>query len=75
MYLTRTPPQQVELPSSTFPDGYGDVFTNKGAEGEYIPGVMGDSEVLYASSERTGLRVPGARSLASEESEEGTVEL
>lgn len=75
LYLTRTPPHQIQLPTSTFPDGYGDVFTNNGSEGEYVPGVMGDSEVLYASAERTGLRIPGVRSMVSEDSEEGTVEL
>lgn len=75
LYLTKTPPHQLQLPTSTFPEGFGDIFTNKGVEGDYVPGVMGDSEVLFASSERTGLRIPGARSAVSEDREEGTVEL
>ncbi|CAL1714696.1 unnamed protein product [Somion occarium] len=73
LYLTRTPPHLVQLPTSTFPDGFGDIFTAKGPEAEYVPGDMGDSEVLFASADRTGLRLPGARSRASED--ESTVEL
>ncbi|KAI0073279.1 60S ribosomal protein L3 [Panus rudis PR-1116 ss-1] len=62
LYLTRTPPDLVQLPTSTFADGFGDVFTVQGPEQEYVANEMGDSEVLFASAERSGMKVPGARS-------------
>ncbi|KAH8093806.1 60S ribosomal protein L3 [Cristinia sonorae] len=76
LYLTRQPPHLVQLPSSTFSSGVGDIFTAKGnAVGSYTPGTMADSEVLYGSSGKTGLRVPGARTRAVTEVEEGLEEL
>ncbi|KAI0792111.1 60S ribosomal protein L3 [Abortiporus biennis] len=67
LYLTRQPPQTVQLPSSTFPDTLGDVFQSQGSGSSYTPGQMSDAEVLYGSAGRTGIRVPGARSLAAAE--------
>ena len=67
LYLTRQPPHLLQLPSSTFPDAPGNVFDAVGAEAAYSPTSLGDSEVLYGSAGRAGIRVPGARSLAVEE--------
>lgn len=59
----------MSLPTSTFAGGRGDVFTAGGAAaGPYIPGEMTDSEIVYGSAGKTGLRVPGARPRAAEES-------
>lgn len=62
LYLTRRPPHHVQLPTSTFPDAIGDVYTASGSGETYVPGEMSDSEVLYGSAGRTGMRLPGARS-------------
>ncbi|KAI0923816.1 hypothetical protein AcW1_006675 [Taiwanofungus camphoratus] len=67
LYLTRQPPHLVQLPTSTFPQGQGNVFEVQGREADYVPGVMGDSEVLYGSSGRTGMQAPGRRSTAVDE--------
>ncbi|KAI0693201.1 60S ribosomal protein L3 [Cerioporus squamosus] len=64
LYLTRQPPHLLQLPTSTFPDAPGNVFDAVGAEGAYSPTSLGDSEVLYGSTGRAGVRVPGARSRA-----------
>lgn len=64
LYLTRQPPHLLQLPSSTFPDAPGNVFEAAavGAESAYAPISLGDSEVLYGSAGRAGVRTPGARS-------------
>jgi len=68
LYLTRQPPHLVQLPSSTFSGGVGDVFTAHGAAiAQYSPGEITDSEVLYGSAGRTGTQVPGARTRAMSE--------
>ena len=44
------------------------MFNAKGAAAApYTPGEMADSEVLYGSAGRTGIKVPGARTLAAAE--------
>ncbi|KAI0328663.1 60S ribosomal protein L3 [Cubamyces sp. BRFM 1775] len=67
LYLTRQPPHLVQLPTSTFPDAKGSILELDGPEGAYSPVSMGDSEVLYGSAGRAGIRVPGARSQAAVE--------
>ena len=62
LYLTRQPPHLVQLPTSTFPDAKGSILDLDGPEGSYSPVSLGDSEVLYGSAGRAGIRVPGARS-------------
>ncbi|EJF64243.1 60S ribosomal protein L3 [Dichomitus squalens LYAD-421 SS1] len=66
LYLTRQPPHLLQLPTSTFPDAPGNVFEATGAESAYSPVSLGDSEVLYGSAGRAGVRTPGARSRAAE---------
>ncbi|CCM00261.1 uncharacterized protein FIBRA_02291 [Fibroporia radiculosa] len=67
LYLIRQPSHLVQLPTSTFAGGRGNVFEANGTEGKYLAGEMGDSEVLYGSAGRTGQRNPGRRSQAIEE--------
>ncbi|KAI0352311.1 ribonuclease III [Trametes cingulata] len=64
LYLTRQPPHLLQLPTSTFPAGQGSIYSAEGPESAYAPVPMGDSEVLYGSAGRAGIRVPGARSSA-----------
>ncbi|TCD60652.1 hypothetical protein EIP91_009739 [Steccherinum ochraceum] len=67
LYLTRQPPHLVQLPSSTFSSGVGNVFSAKGeAVGPYTPNEMADSEVVYGSASKTGMLLPGARARESE---------
>ena len=48
------------------------MFNAKGAAAApYTPGEMADSEVLYGSAGRTGIRAPGARTLAAAGDVEG----
>ncbi|KAG9312989.1 ribonuclease III domain-containing protein [Chiua virens] len=56
LYLTRTPPDLVQLPSSTF-DSQGNIFKSDHAA-DYTPGNLGEAEVLYASSGRSGITAP-----------------
>ncbi|KAJ3968406.1 ribonuclease III domain-containing protein [Lentinula raphanica] len=49
VYLTRTPPHLVQLPSQTFPVGVGDVYREL-PEGDYTPADLVESEIMYASS-------------------------
>jgi len=51
LYLTKTPPQMVRLPTSTFPDIDGDIFT-EGDENAYQPGELGTTEVQLGSAGR-----------------------
>ncbi|PCH44223.1 60S ribosomal protein L3 [Wolfiporia cocos MD-104 SS10] len=67
LYLTRTPPHLVQLPSSTFPGDLGSVFEAGGAEEAYVANEMSDSEVLYGSSGRTGTLAPGRHSRATDD--------
>ncbi|EKM49961.1 uncharacterized protein PHACADRAFT_188343 [Phanerochaete carnosa HHB-10118-sp] len=61
LYLTRQPPNLVQLPTSTFPDARGDVFSAEGSAVSYIPVAMTDTEIKYGSADRTGMRTPRPR--------------
>lgn len=74
LYLTRQPPEMVQLPTSTFPDGQGNVFEAEGPQASYTPTEIGDSEVLYGSSGSTGQRAPGRRSLSEEVDDDSDLE-
>jgi len=56
LYLTRTPSDLLKLPSSTF-DPQGNIYKS-GPPADYTPGVLGETEVLYASSGRSGIVAP-----------------
>ncbi|KAK0488766.1 ribonuclease III domain-containing protein [Armillaria novae-zelandiae] len=60
VYLTRTPSHLVQLPTSTFSQSLGDVFKTV-PEGEYIPPDLVESEIMYASSGKSGA-APGITS-------------
>ncbi|KAJ7623326.1 ribonuclease III domain-containing protein [Roridomyces roridus] len=53
VYLTRTPPEQLQLPTSTFPLGVGDVFRDA-PEGMYVPPSLEQAEIMYASGGNSG---------------------
>ncbi|KAF9525967.1 ribonuclease III domain-containing protein [Crepidotus variabilis] len=56
VYLTRRPDDMLQLPTSTFPTGLGDIF-QKGPEADYTaPEPVPDSEVLYYSADRSARR-------------------
>ncbi|EPS94577.1 hypothetical protein FOMPIDRAFT_1153101 [Fomitopsis schrenkii] len=67
LYLTRQPPHLVQLPTSTFPAGQGNIFELDGPEGSYEPSVISDAEVLYGSAGRTGTQTPGRHTLEGDE--------
>ena len=54
VYLTLTPSDLLQLPTSTFPTGTGDIFQD-GTQGAYEAPELATSEIMYASSGRTGL--------------------
>jgi len=54
VYLTRTPNDLIQLPSSTFSRGSGDVF-QRSPEGDYQAPELPAPEIMYASSGRTGM--------------------
>ncbi|KAF9245226.1 ribonuclease III domain-containing protein [Melanogaster broomeanus] len=56
LYLTRTPSHLLQLPSSTF-GTQGDIY-NPGPAVDYTPGALGEAEILYASSGRSGIVAP-----------------
>ncbi|KAF7294425.1 60S ribosomal protein L3 [Mycena kentingensis (nom. inval.)] len=56
VYLTRTPPEQIQLPTSTFPLGLGDVFRSA-EEGSYAPPSLEQAEIMYASGGRGQRRI------------------
>lgn len=56
LYLTRTPSDLLQLPSSTF-DPQGNIY-KAGPVADYTPGVLGEAEILYASSGRSGITAP-----------------
>ncbi|ESK94894.1 60s ribosomal protein l3 [Moniliophthora roreri MCA 2997] len=55
VYLTKTPSHLIQLPSSTFPLGLGDVY-RRAPEGEYSAPDLVESEIMYASSGKSGVR-------------------
>lgn len=69
LYLTRTPLDQLQLPSQTFT---GDVFVGlsslKGSS--YTAGELGHTEVNYGSAGRSSIINPSNRTLSEEELEE-----
>lgn len=52
LYLTKTPPEMVRLPTMTFPEVDGNIFT-KGEEIGYTPGELGYTEVRLGSAGRS----------------------
>ncbi|KAJ7066748.1 ribonuclease III domain-containing protein [Mycena amicta] len=56
VYLTRTPPELMQLPTSTFPLGLGDVFRSA-PEGSYMPPQLEEAEVMYGSGGRSQQRI------------------
>ncbi|KZT27858.1 60S ribosomal protein L3 [Neolentinus lepideus HHB14362 ss-1] len=59
VFLTRTPPEQLSLPSSTFSPTQSELYKpRKRPEPEYIPGEIGMEEMLYASSGKSGYLNP-----------------
>jgi len=69
LYLTRTPPDQMQLPSQTFT---GDVFTSLSSleSSSYTAGELGHTEVNYGSAGRSSIINPSNRTLSEEELEE-----
>ncbi|TFK32790.1 ribonuclease III domain-containing protein [Crucibulum laeve] len=60
VYLTRTPDHLIQLPTSTFPVGLGDVFRTDAPEGKYTAPSLVMSEIMYLSSgKRKPLRIYG----------------
>jgi len=57
LYLTRTPDHLLQVPSSTFPLKQGNVY-QAGTETPYTPGVLGEAEILYASSGHSNIAAP-----------------
>ncbi|KAF8909413.1 60S ribosomal protein L3 [Gymnopilus junonius] len=55
VYLTQTPDDMLQLPSSTFPSVKGNVY-KPGPEGSYTAPELVPADVLYASSDRSGFR-------------------
>ncbi|KIP10000.1 hypothetical protein PHLGIDRAFT_85700 [Phlebiopsis gigantea 11061_1 CR5-6] len=62
LYLTRQPSHLVQLPTSTFGDARGDIFSATTSPSPYTPVEMQDTEILYGSADKSGTRNPGARS-------------
>ncbi|KAJ6591705.1 ribonuclease III domain-containing protein [Mycena vulgaris] len=62
VYLTRTPTELMQLPTSTFPLGIGDVF-RKAPEGAYVAPELEQAEIMYASGGKSGV-VASQRSIA-----------
>ena len=70
LYLTRTPPHLLRLPTSTFPAppegaedplARADVFAAPAhAEVPYVPGELGESEVPTGSAGRSAIKMPPA---------------
>lgn len=67
LYLTRQPSHLVQLPTSTFPAGQGNIFELDGPGGAYEPTTISDAEVLYGSAGRTRAQTPGRHTLEGDE--------
>ncbi|KZT43095.1 ribonuclease III [Sistotremastrum suecicum HHB10207 ss-3] len=61
LYLTRQPPHLLQVPSSTFLASGLDIF-GLPEEAEYVPGAIGETEVLYGSAGKSGVRAVSYRS-------------
>ncbi|KAJ7155548.1 ribonuclease III domain-containing protein [Mycena crocata] len=57
VYLTRTPTELLQLPTSTFPLGLGDVF-REAPEGAYVPPELEQAEILYESGVHHSVKAP-----------------
>lgn len=57
LYLTRTPDHLLQVASSTFPSKQGNIYKT-GSETPYTPGMLGEAEILYASSGRSNIVAP-----------------
>ena len=55
VYLTRTPDEHLQLPSSTFPLGLGDVYRTdtEAKDGEYNAPDLVVAEPIYESSDKS----------------------
>ncbi|KAJ7245126.1 ribonuclease III domain-containing protein [Mycena haematopus] len=49
VYLTRTPPELLQLPTTTFPFGIGDIFHTGTPENTYVAPELEHAEIMYAS--------------------------
>ncbi|KAF7370727.1 60S ribosomal protein L3 [Mycena sanguinolenta] len=54
VYLTRTPSELLQLPTTTFPLGIGDVFHTDTPENTYVAPELEQAEVMYASGGHSG---------------------
>ncbi len=52
LYLTRTPSDMLCLPSDAFSEIEGLVYGSGDASRPYVPGELGEVEVIYASKDR-----------------------
>ncbi|KAI5124191.1 hypothetical protein M0805_005042 [Coniferiporia weirii] len=52
LYLTRTPPDMLSLPTDTFSMQQGSVYEAGEGADIYVPGEIGELEVIYASKDR-----------------------
>ncbi|KAG5634511.1 hypothetical protein H0H81_001704 [Sphagnurus paluster] len=55
VYLTRTPNHLIQLPTSTFPVGIGNVFDSQGEENPYTAPELVMSEITYSSSGKSSV--------------------
>ncbi|TFL02087.1 ribonuclease III domain-containing protein [Pterulicium gracile] len=69
LYLTRRPTTQLQLPTSTFAPGIGNIFTavqdggmeaGEGSTGGYAPPELVESEIMYQSGGKSGVAHPSA---------------
>lgn len=55
VFLTKTPDHLIQLPTSTFASGSGNVFQDGVASQDYVAPELAMPEILYASSGRSGV--------------------
>lgn len=67
LYLTRQPPNLVQLPTSTFPDALGSVYDAHGVAPDYVPVEMADTEVRFGSASKSGIPRAGSSLVDLEE--------
>jgi large subunit ribosomal protein L44 len=71
LFLTRTPENLIQLPSSTFSASRGDMFTSTlddgevAIEGAYEPSELPDIDLMYASSGRSKVMIEGRKPSSS----------
>ncbi|KAJ6518696.1 ribonuclease III domain-containing protein, partial [Mycena sanguinolenta] len=54
VYLTRTPSELLQLPTTTFPLGIGNVFHTETPENMYVAPELEQAEIMYASGGHSG---------------------